>query len=58
MNDTELKPISSEELVNMLSNAMKIYGNRPVFVEINNRKYIVNDLEFSANGKVFALVFK
>ena len=48
--------ISSDELVKMLTDAIGTYGNRPVFVEVNDKRYIVNDLEFTANGKDYKLI--
>lgn len=54
--DETIRTISSDELVKMLTDAISIYGNRPVFVEVNDKRYIINDLEFTANGKDFKLI--
>lgn len=52
----ELKTLSSDELIKMLTTAVQAYGNRPVFVEINDHRYMINDLIFAANGKDFKLI--
>lgn len=54
--DETIRTLSSNELVKMLTDAISIYGDRPVFVEVNNQRYIINDLEFTANGKDFKLI--
>lgn len=50
------KVMTSDKLVEMLDAAMDTYGNRPVFVEINGHKYIINDLSFTSHGKDFTLI--
>lgn len=54
--DETIRTISSDELIKMLTDAIGIYGNRPVFVEVNDKRYIINDLELTANGKDFKLI--
>lgn len=48
--------MTSDKLVEMLKTAIESYGNRPMFVEINGRRYIINDLSFTAHGKDFTLI--
>lgn len=52
----EIKPMQLDELIDILTNAVKIYGNRPVFVNINDKRYIINDLKLTAKGKTFELI--
>ena len=55
MEDLE-KVIMSDELIEMLKTAVDSYGNRPVFVEINGHRYIINDLSFTACGRDYTLI--
>ena len=48
--------MTSDKLVEMLNTAIDSYGNRPVFVEINGHRYIINDLSFTSHGKDFTLI--
>lgn len=55
MEDLE-KVIMSDELIEMLKTATEHYGNRPVFVEINGKRYTVNDISFTAHGRDYTLI--
>ena len=48
--------VLSEDLIKMLSDATNTYGNRPVFVIVNGQRYIINDLELTANGSDYILI--
>ncbi|MBQ8218555.1 MAG: hypothetical protein IJZ79_02295 [Bacilli bacterium] len=51
-----MESINSTQLIELLTTATTAYGDRPVFVEVNGHRYIVNDLEFSAKGNTYNLV--
>lgn len=48
--------ITSVKLIDMLKDAISICGDRPVFVEINGKRYLINDLEFTMNGASYTLI--
>lgn len=50
-----MEPIMAQELIDLLSRTVSVFGNRPVFVEVMGRKYLFNDLSFSANGNSYTL---
>lgn len=54
----EIKTLKADELVKMLKDAILIYGDRPVFVEINGHNYLINDMEFTVNGDRYTLYLK
>lgn len=48
--------ISSKDLIKILSDATNTYGDRPVWVIVNGQRYIINDLELTANGNDYKLI--
>lgn len=56
MEENTLSTISSDQLIKMLQDAVSVYGNRLVFVEINGHRYIINDMEFSVNGESYNIL--
>lgn len=52
-----MEPIMAHELIDLLSRTVSVFGDRPVFVEVMGREYLVNDLSFSANGNSYTLCF-
>ena len=55
MDNEKTETILTEDLVMMLEKAKAAYGNRPVFVEINGKPYLINDLKLTATGQTFVL---